>query len=213
MVPTTSPPTASEMVRRSRPRACCAARQLSTTALRLHPGKGPLRVLVGGLGLGYTAQAALEDPRVASVRVIEKMDFVMDWMRDGLLPLSAAFAAEPRIEVVQDDVYETLLGPASEQYDLILVDVDHSPIDRLADDIGRFYTEEGQQAVQGHLAPGGVLAVWSAWDNDDFADALAKVYPLSRREESRWDDEEQEGNFFSNVLFFAGLTPAVVDGD
>ena len=179
-------------------------RQLSTTALSLHEGSGPLRVFVGGLGLGYTAQAALEGTQVASVRVVEKMDFVIDWMAQGLLPLSAEFAGEERLHIAQGDAYEDLLGPASEGYDLILVDVDHSPEDRLAAGPGHFYTEEGQRQVARHLNPGGVLAVWSAWDSADFARVLAEVYPRTRRDNVRWDDEEYPGETFHNVLFFAG---------
>ena len=179
-------------------------RQLSTTALALHEGVGPLRVLVGGLGLGYTAQAALEGARVTSLRVVEKMDFVIGWMSEGLLPLSAEFAAEDRLEIVQGDIYDDLLGPATELYDLILVDVDHSPTDRLADGPGHFYTEQGQQKVARHLAPGGVLAVWSAWDNDAFADVLSNQYPRSCREDVKWDDDEEPEDVSHNVLFFAG---------
>ena len=179
-------------------------RQLSTTALSLHEGAAPLRVLVGGLGLGYTAQAALEGPRVTSLRVVEKMDFVIDWMSRGLLPLSEEFAADDRLEIVTGDIYEDLLGPASEQYDLILVDVDHAPDSRLAEGVGLFYTVEGQRQVACHLSPGGVLGVWSAWDNNAFADVLEQTYPRSCRETVRWDDEEREGNAFQNVLFFAG---------
>ncbi|MCO4773980.1 MAG: spermidine synthase [Deltaproteobacteria bacterium] len=178
-------------------------RQLSTTALKLHEGTGPLRVLVGGLGLGYTAEAALVDAGVAKLRVVEKMDFVIDWMKGGLLPLSAEFADDDRLEIVQGDIYEDLLGAPSELYDLILVDVDHAPDFRLDDGIGRFYTAEGQKLVAQHLAPGGVLAVWSAWDNAPFAELLGATYARSCREEVRWDDVEAEGRSFSNMLFFA----------
>ncbi len=178
--------------------------KLSETALELHEGQGPLKVLVGGLGLGYTARAALVDPRVASVRVVEKMDFVIDWMARGLLPLSAEFAAEERLEIVQGDVFEQLLGPPGELYDLILVDVDHAPDDRLAEGEGDFYSTEGQKRVARHLAPGGVLAVWSAWDNADFAKVLDGLYPRSCREGVSWPDELEEGKNFHNTLFFAG---------
>jgi len=181
-------------------------KQLATSALALHEGTGPLRVLVGGLGLGYTAVAALQSEQVTLVRVIEKMDFVQNWMDQGLLPLSDIFANDERLEIVQGDVYQHLAENPTEQYDLILVDVDHAPDDRLAEGDGHFYTPDGQRQVARHLAPGGVLAVWSAWDNDAFAKVLSGVYPRSVREDVSWDDIETPGETFHNVLFFGGGT-------
>jgi len=182
-------------------------RALATSALAQHEATRPLRVLVGGLGLGYTAQAALADPRVASVEVIEKMDFVIDWMRGGSLPLSREFAAESRLQIVQGDVYEKLLGPVSDRYDLILVDVDHAPDDPLSDDSRPFYTTEGQQRVAQHLRPGGVLGVWSAVGDNAFATVLATTYAASSCEDIFWEDLEFPEADYQNVLFFA-TTPA-----
>lgn len=181
-------------------------KQLSTSALSLRGGSGPLRVLVGGLGLGYTAEAALDSGHVASVRVVEKMDFVIDWMEQGLLPLSARFAADERLEIVQGDVYELLSLPPTETFDLILIDVDHAPDYRLAAGDGHFYSPKGQSQVAKHLAPGGVLGVWSAWDDERFAEVLGRQYPRSCREDVRWDDVEDQDEPFHNVLFFAGGT-------
>ena len=177
-------------------------RALSTSALAQHSGEA-VRVLVGGLGLGYTAQAALEDQRVEAVRVIEKMDFVIDWMKAGLLPLSESFAAERRLRITQGDVYEFLLGPAEEGYDLILIDVDHAPDAPLSKSSKPFYTAAGQHCVAQHLRPGGLLGVWSEVENEDFASVLAGVYDTSHCEEIFWQDHELPEADFQNLLFFA----------
>jgi spermidine synthase len=184
-------------------------RQLATLAIAAHRGEGPLRVLVGGLGLGYTAQAALESPRAATVRVVDRMDFVIQWIRDGLLPLSEQLNADERLELVQSDVYADLLAPASRSWDLILMDVDHSPEMPLDPASLPFYTPEGQTRVREHLAPGGVLAVWSAHDNDRFAAVLSEVYDEAWREEIAWSVEHdgEETQDFHNVLFMARRAP------
>jgi spermidine synthase len=178
-------------------------RRLSTSALALHKGTGPLRILVGGLGLGHTAEAALADPRVASVRVVEKMRFVMDWMNEGQLPLSSLFQTDARVVVSQGDVYAELLGEASERYDLILIDVDHAPDDPLSEQSAAFYTASGQRAVARHLLPGGILGIWSAAENEGFSRVLAEVYSASHSEEVYWQDLELPEADFQNLLFFA----------
>ncbi len=177
-------------------------RRLSTSALNMHAGK-ELHVLVGGLGLGYTAHAALADPRVVSVRVVEKMDFVIDWMNAGLLPLSEHFASNARIEIVKGDVYAELLGPHAKRYDLILIDVDHAPDDPLSEQSLPFYTEAGQRTVAQHLRPGGVLGVWSAVQDANFSAALSLVYASSHTEDVFWQDIEFPEADYQNVLFLA----------
>jgi spermidine synthase len=184
-------------------------RELATRAIAAHPGK-ELKILIGGLGLGYTAQAALESDRSALVRVVDRMDFVINWLKDGLLPLSDQLLKDPRMEFVQSDVYGDLMGPAKETYDLILVDVDHAPDDPLDPASLPFYTPEGQAKVREHLAPGGILAVWSAWNNDEFAAAMAKSYPRAWREPIEWTTpvEADGGQRLHNTLFFGRMPQA-----
>jgi len=105
-------------------------RALSTCALERHAGDG-LRVLIGGLGLGYTANEVLRSDRVASVDVVELLPQVIDWLRDGLVPLSGELNGDSRFRVLPGDVYAMLADPPEQQFDLVLVDVDHSPDERL----------------------------------------------------------------------------------
>ena len=180
-------------------------RALSRVALEMHAGEG-LRILIGGLGLGYTAWEALQSPRVARAEVIEFSPGVIAWMEGGLVPLSGRLAAEPRLEIVEGDVFRRLVlppDPTQTSFDLILIDVDHSPDDRLggARNAG-FYTADGLRAAQRHLAPGGVLGVWSYAESSPFAEALHQVFREVRIEPVTFvndliDEETTDWLFFA----------------
>jgi spermidine synthase len=176
---------------------------LSSSALAMHPGSDGLRVLVGGLGLGYTAHVALADPRVAHVRVVDRLPAVIGWMRLGLLPLSDELNGDPRVEISEGDVYAELLGPGREAYDLLLIDVDHSPTEPLDPASEPFYTWQGQRQVIEHLAPDGVLGVWSSEDDHYFAAVLDEVYPEARRERIRWVNELIDEEEIEEIIFLA----------
>jgi spermidine synthase len=178
-------------------------RALSTCALAMHAGGDGLRVLVGGLGLGYTAHVALQDARVAHVRVVDRLPAVIGWLREGLLPLSAELNSDSRLEVCEGDVYAELLAPGHGIYDLVLIDVDHSPTSPLDPASEPFYTWQGQRQVIEHLAPAGVLAVWSSDDDDDFAAVLDEVYEDARRERVRWVNELIDDEEIEEVIFLA----------
>jgi spermidine synthase len=176
---------------------------LTTTALAMHPEGTNLRVLIGGLGLGYTAHAALSDPRVGHVRVVDRIPEVIGWVRDGLVPLAAQLRDE-RLELAEGDIYRELLEPGTAAWDLVLVDVDHAPDDPLDESSEPFYLWQGQRQVIDHLAPGGVLAVWSSGDDDEFAEVLEEVYPEARREHVRWQNPAiGDGEEVSEVVFLA----------
>ena len=161
---------------------------LSTTAIEIHTGDR-LRVLVGGLGLGYTAHEALKSARVASVEVVELLDPVIDWIADGLVPLSGELQEEDRLTITQGDVYGRLTSPATCHFDLILIDVDHSPDERLGEESSSFYTIEGLGLACEHLAENGVLAVWSYAESSPFADSLRAVFDDVRIEPVTYDNQ------------------------
>ncbi len=181
--------------------------ELSTSALAMHDGPGPLDVLVGGLGLGYTTRAVLRDPRVAHVTVMDAVPAVIDWMATGRFPLSAQLNVEPRLTVQHSDVYAKMLSPYvgdTPRYDLILIDVDHCPFDRLDEKNEPFYTWHGQRQVIEHLKPNGVLGVWSSQDDLEFADVLEEVYPEFRLHHVTIQDEFiEEGDEIEEVIFLA----------
>lgn len=150
-------------------------RELSGGALKLHRGND-LRVLVGGLGLGYTAKEILGSSRVALIEVVEFLPQVIDWLEQRLFPLAEQLKSDTRFSVVQDDVYAMLSRPPLHRYDMILIDVDHSPDEPLAGANAAFYTEAGLTAAREHLVPGGVLGIWSSAEQSAFSDALRCVF-------------------------------------
>ena len=131
-------------------------RALSTRALERHGGTEGLRVLVGGLGLGYTAKAALDSAAVTRVDVVEYLPEVIGWMQNGLVPLSDELNSEPRYSVIHGDVYAMMASAPEIEYDLVLIDVDHAPEEPLAEANAAFYTEAGLRSAKRHLRPGGV---------------------------------------------------------
>lgn len=148
---------------------------LSEIALQMHSGPH-LRVLVGGLGLGYTAGTALESDRVSQCEVIEFLPQVIGWLEQGLIPLSDKLNADNRLKVIQSDIYQRLASPPEQKYDLILIDVDHSPDENLDEANGKFYTADGLQRAKRHLEEDGILGVWSYAESSPFVDALHEVF-------------------------------------
>lgn len=148
---------------------------LARVGLEMHPGSA-LDVLVGGLGLGHTAHAALGSPRVGRVLAMELLPQVVAWLDADLLPLAPVLKDDARFDVETGDAYARLLGPPEERWDLILVDIDHAPEDRLGGASDTFYTADGLRRVRRHLAPGGVLGVWSSAESSPFARAMQEVF-------------------------------------
>jgi spermidine synthase len=150
-------------------------RALAEESIERHTGRD-LSVLVGGLGLGYTAAAVLQSKRVRRVEVIELFPAVVGFLHDGLVPLSEELLGDARLRVRVGDVYATLGGPADGLWDLVLIDVDHAPDDHLGAGNESFYTASGLERAKHHLAPGGILAVWSYAESSPFVDALRATF-------------------------------------
>ena len=151
-------------------------RALAKFAIDLVDGKD-LQVLVGGLGLGYTAAAALESTRVGKVEVIELLPQVVGWMTAGLIPLSKLLKNDDRLVVTEFDIYAHLLSEPNEyRWDVILIDVDHSPEDQLSAGDHGFYSRNGLASAARHLQAGGVMALWSYEGNQTLEDAMREVF-------------------------------------
>lgn len=176
-------------------------RALADRAIELHGGS-ELGVLIGGLGLGYTAQAALASPRAKQVEVVELLPQVIGWLERGLIPLAKELLAEPRLTITQDDAYRRLLAPPERRHDVILLDVDTSPDRRLDEVSVPFYSEAGLDACARHLEPNGVLGVWSSADSPEFERALESVFERVKVEAVEFINE-MVGEEETNWLYFA----------
>lgn len=142
--------------------------QLAGLGLGALEGKD-LDVVVGGLGLGYTAVSALEDQRVASLVVVEYLEGVIEWHQNGLVPLGRVLMEDPRCRLVHADFFALSRDTSNSfdpehparKHDAILLDIDHSPTNVLHQTNTRFYTEEGLGELAKHLKPGGVFGLWA----------------------------------------------------
>jgi len=150
-------------------------RALANRSIEVHGGD-ELSALVGGLGLGYTARELVQHPNVARVEVVEYLLPVVQWLRGGLIPLSDELNAALQLRIAHGDVYERLMNPPHERFDLIVIDVDHSPNDQLSEEDHEFYAVEGLTKAKAHLRDGGVLAVWSYAESSSFSDGLQSVF-------------------------------------
>lgn len=155
---------------------------LADLGLRALAG-GDWDVLVGGLGLGYTARAALVDPRVRTLAVVEALAEVIDWHQRGLLPQAEELTADARCRLVHGDFFALAAADQGFGADLpdrlhaILVDIDHTPRHVLHPSHAAFYTDQGLRRVAGRLHAGGVFALWSDDPPDpEFVALLEQVF-------------------------------------
>lgn len=136
-------------------------------------------VVVGGLGLGYTAAAVLECASVRSLAVIERLEPVIGWHRRGLVPEAGRLVSDPRCTLVHADFFERAARPGADfgaggpgPAHAVLLDIDHSPRHWLDAKHAAFYSPEGLGNVARRLHPGGVFGLWSNERPDDAFTAM-----------------------------------------
>jgi spermidine synthase len=145
-------------------------------------------VVIGGLGLGYTARAALENHNVASLLIVDALQPVIDWHQRGLVPLGKELAGDSRTTFLLADFFERAQSAdgfdpdqPGRKFHAVLLDIDHSPRNLLDPGNAKFYRAEGLRALAAHLHPGGVFALWSDDPPDDaFMDLLGSVFATVR---------------------------------
>lgn len=154
----------------------------------------PARVLVGGLGLGFTMHEVLADSRVEACTVVEIEQAVVDWMRDGTVEHGPKMLADERVSVVVADVAVALAEAGEAAYDLVLLDVDNGPDHLVHDANEALYKQPFLEAARRTTA--GALAIWSAAEAPQlraamesvFGNAVAEPYDvrLGDRDERYW---------------------------
>ncbi len=162
---------------------------------------GPLDVVVGGLGLGFTAQAVLANPDVRRLVVVDALGEVIEWHERGLIPAGAELTADPRCGLVRGDFFAMVrsgaeFDPAArpgELWHAVVVDIDHSPRHHLHPGNADFYEPAGLLRVAERLHPGGAFALWSNDPPDDeFTAALTETFADVRAEIVRFDNPLQQ---------------------
>jgi len=184
--------------------------QLARLGLAALEGTG-LDIVIGGLGLGYTAVAVLEDTSVRSLKVIEVMGPVIDWHRRGLVPLGKTLLSDPRCTLIHADFFEWASSSGG-GFDRaaptrlvhgVLLDIDHSPSQWLAPGNSAFYSVPGLRSLADKLHPGGIFGLWSNDPPDaEFTRLLDTVFRSSESHVVTFPNRYSGGES-SNTIYLA----------
>jgi spermidine synthase len=153
-------------------RAGHSERLLVDAALQRHPA--PRDVLIGGLGVGFSVLAALDDGRVERITVVEIEQSLVDWHDTHLAAFTGGLLRDPRVTVVVADI-ATHLAACASSYDLVCLDVDNGPEWTVTDTNAALYDDAGSRLLVGALRPLGVLSVWSAHSSPEYEQRLRTV--------------------------------------
>ena len=171
-------------------------------------GDADLDVVVGGLGLGYTAVAALAHDSVRELLVVDAMDAVIDWHQCEIVPNGAQLNRDDRCRLVHGDFFAFAApgGPGFDpeqperKFHAILLDIDHSPEKLLRAENAALYTPEGLAHLASHLRPGGVFALWSDDEPEpEFQRRLEGVFETVDAQLVTFPNPLTESDSFSSV--------------
>ncbi len=150
------------------------------------PGNDELKIVVGGLGLGYTARVALDHVSVSELIVVDYLQPVIDWHQAGLVPLGKGLTDDPRCIYEHGDFFKRAIKAEGIGFDskdpenklhAILLDIDHSPAHLLNEQHASFYQEDGLRKMTEQLHPGGIFALWSDDPPEEkFMNDLGKIF-------------------------------------
>ena len=169
--------------------------------------KRPLSAVIGGLGMGFTADTALNDPRIESLIIVEKLAPVIGWHESGLIPIGKRLGGDPKCRFVEGDFFQMAAGntgfdPAepARQFDAILLDIDHAPDFHLAPAHAGFYQPEGLIKLQQYLSDDGVFALWSNNPPDAaFTARLQSVFRSANAVDVPFYNPLQDRNFTQSI--------------
>jgi spermidine synthase len=159
-------------------------------------------VVIGGLGLGYSAAAALENKNVRSLLVIDLFQEVIDWHKNGLVPMGAVLTGDNRCELRQGDFFALAATgiDSARKLDAVLLDVDHSPKHFLDANNASFYTAEGLEKLRAQLKPGGAFALWSNDPVDEkFTAHLGSIFGTATGHNVEFPNPYSNSTFVNSV--------------
>lgn len=177
--------------------------------------EGELDVVVGGLGLGYSAATALENRSVRSLLVIDLFHEVIDWHKERLVPMGSVLSADKRCELRQGDFFKLArIGfDNNRKFDAVLLDIDHSPTHHLDQANASFYSSEGLEKLRTQLKEEGVFAIWSNDPVDAaFTAHLESIFGTAAAHNIEFPNPYTNSTFVNSVYVARNTSPLFVTG-
>ena len=155
---------------------CSSEKLLGKLGTERLPKDQPARMMIGGLGLGFTLDSALNGAtRQTTIDVVEMSPEVINWNRTHLVNLFGKLLNDPRVQILAEDVNQTLRKAKPATYDSIMLDVDNGPIALVATENNSLYSNFGLRSIYTALKPKGRVIIWSASPEPKFEIRLKRA--------------------------------------